>query len=239
MLIVKGNQIFSTLLTPTGYGAADSRFDLSRVCEFNEISAFYSLSYQYAYQVTILGLGPLWMGDNEKAKHITVRKLIDGGIFAFGLSKKTHGADLYSNEMSLTPVKEGPYLANGGKYYIGNANKAALVSTFGRYKDTKDYVFFIVDTQYRNFKLNKKISTSGVRAAYVGDYELIEYPISTDDILSSGTLAWDSSLSSVNIGKFQLGFASIGICTHAYKPVQIRNKSKIQTTCLPWEKCLL
>jgi len=213
---IKANQIFSTLLTPSGYGAPDSRFDLSRVCEFNEISAFYSLSFQYAYQVTILGLGPIWMGDNEKAKHLTAQKLIDGGIFAFGLSEKTHGADLYSNEMALSPTGDGNYLANGGKYYIGNANKAALISTFAKYKDTQDYVFFVVDSQHRNYKLIKKISTSGVRAAYVGDYELIEYPITPDEILSSGPLAWDSALSTVNVGKFQLGFASIGICTHAY-----------------------
>jgi acyl-CoA dehydrogenase len=213
---IKEHQIFSTLLTPSGYGAANSRFDLSRICEFNEISAFYSLSYQYTYQVTILGLGPIWMGANEKVKHRTAEKLIEGGIFAFGLSEKAHGADLYSNEMSLTSAGEGNYLANGGKYYIGNANKAALISTFGRDKNTNDYVFFAVDSQHRNFKLIKKISTSGVRAAYVGDFELIEYPITEDDILSRGTLAWDSSLSTVNIGKFQLGFASIGICTHAY-----------------------
>lgn len=213
---IKKEQVFSTLLTPSGYGEPDSRFDLSRVCEFNEISAFYSLSYQYAYQVSILGLGPIWMGDNEKAKHLTAQKLRDGAIFAFGLSEKAHGADLYSNEMSLSSTEEGTYLANGGKYYIGNANEAALVSTFAKYKDTKDYVFFVVDTQHRNYKLVKKISTSGVRAAYVGDYELIDYPITQDEILSSGPLAWDSALSSINIGKFQLGFASIGICTHAF-----------------------
>lgn len=213
---LKKECIFSTLLTPAGYGAPDSRFDLSRVCEFNEITAFYSLSYQYAYQVSILGLGPIWMGDNERAKHKTAQLLIDGGIFAFGLSEKAHGADLYSNEMALSKTSEGNYLANGGKYYIGNANVAALVSTFARYKDSKDYVFFVVDSQHRNYKLIKKISTSGVRAAYVGDYDLIDYPITSDDILSSGPLAWDSALSTINIGKFQLGFASIGISTHAY-----------------------
>lgn len=213
---IKKEQIFATLLTPAGYGAPDSRFDLCRVCEFNEITAFYSLSHQYTYQVTILGLGPIWMGDNEKAKHLTAQKLTEGGIFAFGLSEKAHGADLYSNEMTLAPTSDGNYLANGGKYYIGNANVATLVSNFARYKGTKDYVFFVVDSQHRNYKLIKKISTSGVRSAYVGDYELVEYPITSDEILSSGPLAWDSALSTINIGKFQLGFASIGICTHAY-----------------------
>lgn len=153
---IKEHQIFAALLTPAGYGAENSRFDLSRICEFNEISAFYSLSYQYAYQVTILGLGPIWMGNNEKVKHLTAKKLREGGIFAFGLSEKEHGADLYSNEMSLAPAGDGQFTANGGKYYIGNANEAALVSTFGRYKDTNDYVFFVVDSRHRNYKLVKK-----------------------------------------------------------------------------------
>jgi acyl-CoA dehydrogenase len=45
---------------------------------------------------------------------------------------------------------------------------------------------------------------------------LHDYPISDGDIMSRGQLAWDSSLNTVNIGKFQLGFASIGICEHAF-----------------------
>ncbi len=48
-----------------------------------------------AWQVSILGLGPIWMGDNEDVKHQTVQLLQDGGIFAFDLSEKDHGADLY------------------------------------------------------------------------------------------------------------------------------------------------
>jgi acyl-CoA dehydrogenase len=117
--------------------------------------------------------------------------------------------------MKLCPMGDGTYQADGNKYYIGNANEAALVSTFGRYTDSNDFVFFVVSPKHRNYNLVKKIDTSGVRPAYVGEYELINYPIAREDILSSGPLAWDSSLSSVNVGKFQLGFASIGICTHS------------------------
>ncbi|MGE5423251.1 MAG: acyl-CoA dehydrogenase [Ignavibacteriales bacterium] len=208
-------QIFAKLLTPSGYGDSDSRFDLSRVCRYNEILGFYSFAYQYCYQVTILGLGPIWMGANEAIKHKTAQLLKDGAIFAFGLSEREHGADLYSNEMKLYPNGDGTYRAEGNKYYIGNANKAALVATAGKYSDTGDYVFFVVDSQHRNYKLVKKISTAGGRAAYVGEYELINYPITVDDILSSGPQAWDSSLSTINIGKVQLGWCNIGVCTHA------------------------
>ncbi|GBF32810.1 acyl-CoA dehydrogenase [Desulfocucumis palustris] len=213
---IKEENIFAALLTPAGYGDPEARFDLSRVCEFTEVSAFYSLAYQYCYQVSILGLGPIWMGDNEKVKQETGRLLKEGGIFAFGMSEKDHGADLYSNEMKLFPRPDGTYLGSGDKYYIGNANEAALVSVFAKHADTGDFVFFVVNPKHEQYQLVKKIYTSGVRPAYVGEFAVRDYPIKREDILSEGALAWDSSLSTINIGKFQLGFASVGICEHAF-----------------------
>src|SRR5262245_22794364 len=129
---VKANRIFATMCTPAGYGVPDSRWDTWRICEFAEILGFYGLQYWYTWQVSVLGLGPIWMSRNEEIKHRTAQLLEDGGIFAFGLSERAHGADIYSTEMTLTPVAEGRYVANGRKYYIGNGNQAAIVSTFGK-----------------------------------------------------------------------------------------------------------
>ena len=41
-------------------------------------------------------------------------------------------------------------------------------------------------------------------------------PVTDEDILSEGQHAWDSALNTINVGKFNLGWASIGICTHAW-----------------------
>ena len=213
---IKKEQPFAKLLTPEGYGAPGSRWDMWRIEEYNEILSFYGLCYWYAWQVTILGLGPIWMGDNEEAKHKTAKLLQEGGIFAFGLSERAHGADLYSSEMMLHPQPDGTYLARGSKYYIGNGNVAALVSTFGKIAGTGEYVFFVVDTKHPRYECVKKIDTSGVRQAYVSEYKLNDYPITDKDILSRGQLAWDSSLNTVNVGKFELGWASIGIGTHCF-----------------------
>jgi len=206
-------KVFATLLTPTAYGKGDSRWDTFRNCDFNEILGFYGLPYWYTWQVTILGLGPLWMSRNEAVKRRTARLLQEGGIFAFGLSEKAHGADLYASEMALTPLGEGTYVADGGKYYIGNANKAALVSTFGKDSETDDYVFFAVDSQHENFDLVKNVVNS---QNYVAEFALQGYPVTEADILSRGREAWDAALNTVNIGKYNLGWASIGICTHAF-----------------------
>jgi acyl-CoA dehydrogenase len=136
-----------------------------------------------------------------------------GGIFAFGLSEQTHGADLYSSEMAITPGADGQYLANGSKYYIGNANAAALVSTFGKNTETGDFVFFAVQSDHANYECVKNVVNS---QNFVAEYALHDYPLTDDDILSSGQEAWDSSLNTVNVGKYNLGWASIGICTHAF-----------------------
>jgi len=211
---VKDNRIFATLLTPSAYSDdPDTRWDTCRNSVFSEILGFYGLAYWYTWQVTILGLGPIWMSPNEGIKHKTAKLLEEGGIFGFGLSEKAHGADLYSSEMMLTPLGEGRYVADGGKYYIGNGNEAALLSTFGKNSEDGSYVWFAVETGHENYELVKNIVNSQM---YVAEYALNGYSITDDDILSTGDAAWDAALNTVNVGKFNLGWASIGICTHAF-----------------------
>ncbi|MGE0085055.1 MAG: acyl-CoA dehydrogenase family protein [Desulfococcaceae bacterium] len=212
---VKENKIFATLLTPSQYadGDPDMRWDTARICDMNEILGFYGLPYWYTWQVSILGLGPIWMGTNETAKKKAAKLLKEGEIFAFGLSERSHGADLYSSEMSLTPLGNGKYVADGGKYYIGNGNEAAMVSTFAKNSETDEYVFFAADSRHPNYEcIQNVVAWQG----YVAEYALNAYPITEDDILSTGEEAWNSALNTVNVGKFNLGWGSIGICTHAF-----------------------
>ncbi|MFU8794714.1 MAG: acyl-CoA dehydrogenase [Dethiobacteria bacterium] len=210
---VKDNEIFYTLLTPEQYGDDKCRWDTWRNCEFNEILAFYGLHYWYTWQVSILGLGPIWMGKNEEQKKRAAELLKGGHVFAFGLSERDHGADVYSTEMNLAPQPDGTYLANGEKYYIGNGNIAEMVSTFGKMSDSKDYVFFVANYGHINYELVKNVVNS---QSYVADFILKDYPVTENEILSKGQDAWDSALNTVNVGKYNLGWASIGISTHAF-----------------------
>jgi len=210
---VKKERIFASLLTHSEYGTKDARWDTWRIARYNEILAFYGLAYWYTWQVSILGLGPIWMSKNETLKRRAAKYLNDGQVFAFGLSERDHGADIYSTEMSLTPREDGSYLANGSKYYIGNGNIAKMVSTFGKMADSGDYVLFVANYQHDKYDCVKNIVSS---QNYVAEYTLNDYPIAEEDILSKGQDAWDAVLNTVNIGKYNLGWASIGICTHAF-----------------------
>ena len=210
---VKKEKLFATFLTPAAEGDGETRWDTYRNYALNEILGFYGLAYWYMWQVTILGLGPIWMSSNKSIKEKTADLLQNGGIFAFGLSEKEHGADIYSTEMSLIPQNDGTYLAKGSKYYIGNANEAALVSTFGKISETDDYIFFVVESNHEKFDCVRNVVNS---QTYVAEYVLNDYSITEKDILAKGKDAWDMSLNTVNVGKYNLGWASIGICTHAF-----------------------
>ena len=88
-----------------------------------------------------------------------------------------------------------------------------MVSTFGRLPDGGEYVFFVVNSKHEKYELVKNITAT---QSYVAEFILHDYPIRDADILSRGDEAWNATLNTVNIGKYNLGWASIGICTHAF-----------------------
>jgi acyl-CoA dehydrogenase len=210
-------RIFASLLTPAEYGADDCRWDTYRISEFAEIVGFYGLNYWYPFQVTALGLGPIWMSGNEDAKRKAAAQLEAGEVFAFGLSEQTHGADVYQTDMILTPRPNdlGGWSATGEKYYIGNANVARMVSTFGKIAgspENQEYVFFVADSRHDRYHLIKNVVNS---QNFVANYALRDYPVTEADMLHRGPGAFHAALNTVNVCKYNLGWGAIGMCTHA------------------------
>ncbi|MBB3748085.1 acyl-CoA dehydrogenase [Mycolicibacterium sp. BK634] len=219
---IKRERIFATFLTPTEFGLGDDnkRWDTSRNAALSEILGFYGLAYWYAEQVTILGLGPIWQSDNIKAKQRAAEQLEAGGVMAFALSEREHGADIYNTDMILTPAdgdEEGVvFRATGQKYYIGNGNVAGMVSVFSRRADIDGpdgYVWFVADSAHPAYELIGNVVHGQM---FVSNFALHDYPVHEEDILCTGPEAFSVALNTVNVGKFNLCTASIGMCEHAF-----------------------
>ena len=220
---IKRERIFATFLTPSEYGGGDpnKRWDTSRNAALSEIFGFYGLAYWYAEQVTILGLGPIWQSDNIKAKERAAEQLEAGGVMAFGLSEREHGADIYNTDMLLTPAGDDDdegvvFRASGEKYYIGNGNVAGMVSVFSRRTDVEGadgYVWFVADSGHANYELIGNVVHGQM---YVSNFRLNDYPVHEEDILCTGPEAFSAALNTVNVGKFNLCSGSIGMCEHAF-----------------------
>ncbi|MBS9534787.1 acyl-CoA dehydrogenase [Mycobacterium sp. M1] len=229
--MVRRERIFATFLTPAADagGDPDKRWDTARNAMYSQILGFYGMQYWYVWQVTILGLGPIWQSGNAAARKRAADALEAGEIFAFGLSERDHGADVYATDMVLTPTGDGAFTATGGKYYIGNGNAAAMVSVFGRRADQPiidstdidrhrpesdyaGYLFFAADSQHPAYKLRRNVVDGQM---YVAAFDLEDYPVAAEDVLHEGKAAFHAAINTVNIGKFNLGFGAIGACEHA------------------------
>ena len=220
--LIATNEIFSTFATPAEVGglvgADEARWDLARINELNEILGFYSLAHWYAWQVSVLGLGPVWLSENEAARVEVAELLRRGHLFGFGLSEREHGADIYSSDMILRRDGDGGFRASGGKWYIGNGNVAGRLSVFGKFADDDpehpgEHVFFLVDPRHPSYELIKNVVAGQM---FVAAFNLHDYPVAAADILHVGKPAFDAALATVNVGKVNLGWASIGICEHAF-----------------------
>jgi acyl-CoA dehydrogenase len=217
--------LYASVLSPKAYSTCGHQFDLLKLTRFVEAFAYFSPAHAYSFQVSFLGLFPILMGANEALKKEAIAKLEAGGLFAFGVSERTHGSDLLANEFALRPGNPDGWVADGAKCYIGNANAASIISVMARECDAAEaapgkrspLVFFALRPgESPGFGNLRKVRTLGIRTAFVGEFEVRGHPVSEGDIISRHREAWAALFGTVDFGKFFLGFGAVGICEHAF-----------------------
>src|SRR5205085_7317910 len=116
-----------------------------------------------------------------------------------GVSEQRHGSDLLGNEFCITENAAAQWVANGRKYYIGNANAASLIVTLakkavaqGRTSRMPFVLIALRPGQPPRFRNLQKIRTLGILAAYVGDLEVQDHVLSEKDFIAQGREAWDA-----------------------------------------------
>jgi acyl-CoA dehydrogenase len=218
--------LYASLLSPRKYSTVENQFDLLRLTRFLEVFAYFSPAHGYSLQVTFLGLFSILMGTNGALKQEAVAALEQGSLFAFGVSEKDHGSDILAGEFNIAGAAPGRWIASGSKYYIGNANCASIISILakkandrsaGRARRTTPILFALRPAQSNGFGNVRKIRTLGIRSAFVGEFQVKEQEIPETDLIAQGRHAWDAVLGTVTLGKFFLGFGSIGICERAFE----------------------
>ncbi len=222
--------LYASLLSPEQYSSLGRCLNICRLARFLETFAYFSPAHGYSLHVSLLGLFPILMSANEALKREAIAKLEGGGLFAFAVSEKAHGSDLFANEFIVEAANQPGlpdtgWLAGGAKYYIGNVNAACLISVLAKKAGSESagttkrlpFVFFALRPQETPaFRNVCKIRTLGVRTAFVGSFEVGGHAFPEGDVISQGREAWDAVRGTVNFGKFFLGFGAVGICEHAF-----------------------
>ena len=229
--------LLAGVLSPKAYSTRGSQFDLLNLTRMWEACAYFSPAHAYSLHVSFLGLFPFLRGENEALKREAIEKLEAGGIFAFAVSEREHGADLLANEFTLTEVAPGRLSARGSKYYIGNANAAAMISVMakrGRRQHADGgsrrapLLFFALRPTANGAVCDmRKIRTSGIRTAYVAAFEVDGHECPESDVICAGRGAWDAVFATVTLGKFFLCFGSIGMCEHAMEETVAHTRGRV------------
>jgi acyl-CoA dehydrogenase len=218
------HRIYASVLSPRAFSTLGYELDLLRLTRFLEVFAFFSPAHGYSLQVSFLGLFPILMGTQPELKREAVAALEAGALFALGVSEKDHGSDLLATEFTLKESESGEFIANGRKHYIGNANCATIISVLARIEALNakpdrarraPLAFFALRTSSPAYGSVKKIRTIGIRQAYVGSFQVKDHTVTQNDFFAEGRKAWDAVFGTVTLGKFFLGFGSIGICQRA------------------------
>jgi acyl-CoA dehydrogenase len=229
--------IYARLLSPQRYSSVGGQLDLLRLTRFLELFGYCSPAHGYSLQVTFLGLFAILMGNNETLKREAVAALEAGGLLAFGVSEKGHGSDLLANEFTVTADEAGRFTAQGSKYYIGNANAARIIAVLARKQSSAaeghvpkrpvPVLFALRPPQAAAYRDVRRIRTLGVRSAYVGEFAVQRHAFGPDDVIAEGRAAWDAVIGTVTLGKFFLGFGSVGICERALSEAVSHLKQRV------------
>jgi acyl-CoA dehydrogenase len=218
------HRLYASVMSPAEFSGLGNRFDVLRYARFLEVFGYFSPAHGYSAQVTFLGLWSILTGDNIALKHEAIAALERGELLAFAVSERAHGSDLLGNEFVLAAADSGGFVANGSKYYIGNANVAAIISVLARQEDSTTtgrarrspaVLFALRPAQSKSYRNVQKIRTLGVRAGFVGAFDVTDHHLTESDVIAQGRRAWDAVFGAITLGKFFLGFGSIGICEHA------------------------
>ncbi len=227
------HHVYASLLSPKEQSTLGFEFNLLTVTRFLEVFAYFSPAHGYSFQTTFLGLFAILMGSNADLKREAIAALEAGDLLGFGVSERDHGSDLLSNEFTVREIGSGRFVANGSKHYIGNANCASIIAILARREDARSdlaasrttqrsrsarspiLLFALRPRQSAGFRNLRKIRTLGVRPAFVGEFDVKDHELPQGDFIAEGRHAWDAVFGTVTLGKFFLGFGSIGICEHA------------------------
>ena len=227
--------LYAGVLSPKACSTRGCQLDLLKLTRFWEVFAYFSPAHAYSLHVSFLGLFPILRGDNEALKREAVAKLEAGGLFAFAVSEREHGSDLLGNEFTVTEVAPGKLSARGSKYYIGNANAAGMVSVLAKKarghgdgaSRRAPLLFFVLRPgEHGALRAMRKIRTMGIRTAYVAAFEVDGYEFPESDVVCRGRAAWEAVFATVNLGKFFLGFGSIGMCEHALEEARAHTRGR-------------
>jgi alkylation response protein AidB-like acyl-CoA dehydrogenase len=163
---------------------------------------------------------PIWkFGTEEQKQKFLVPSLAGKKIGGFGLTEPHAGSDA-TNIRSVAVKKNGKYVLNGGKTWIGNAPIADFI-VVAAYTDKgkrgKGISLFIVEKDFPGFRVAKKLEKLGHRSSDTGVIVLENCQIPEENLLGGKEGGFGALMDVLISARITHSIKSVGMAQAAFE----------------------
>jgi alkylation response protein AidB-like acyl-CoA dehydrogenase len=170
-------------------------------------------AFLVAYGVqTGIGSLPLVLFGSPEQKKKYLPKLATGEIIgAYALTEPEHGSDALTAETTAVLSNDGNYyILNGQKQFISNAGFADLILTYAQVDGTK-FTSFIVERKWDGILVDEEEKKMGVHGTSTRSIVFQDVRVPVGNVLGEIGRGHVVALNTLNIGRYKLGAATVGV----------------------------
>ena len=203
-----------------GYGSAGFSHYLGIAVGLELSRADMSLSMFVMVHGGEVVMKTIYLLGSEEQKELYLPKLNKLELIgAFCLTEPDHGSDAYNIETTVKEDKNGNYVINGKKRWIGQATIADIFIVWAKDESTGNILGFIVEKERKGVSTKKLTGKLSVRSVQNGEIVFDNVVIPKKNKLEKA-VNFQNSVSQIFLSsRIGCGWAVAGICIGAYDKV--------------------
>ncbi len=169
-----------------------------------------------------------WGNNKIKKKYLT--QLSTCKVGSYCLSESSSGSDAFALKLKAEK-KTDRYILNGNKLWITNANEAEVFVVMANLNPKIGYkgiTAFIVERNFKGFKVSKKEDKLGIRASSTCELIFDDCEVPFENLLGEEGKGYKVAIETLNEGRIGIGAQMLGLAEGALQHAIEYTKSRVQ-----------
>jgi len=166
----------------------------------------------YGVQTGIGSLPIVFFGTPEQKKKYLPKLASGEMIGAYALTESAHGSDALTAETTAVLSEDGKYyIVNGQKQFISNAGFCDLILTYAQVDGTQ-FTGFIIERKWDGISVDEEEKKMGMHGGSTRSIIFQDVKVPVENVLGEVGRGHIVALNTLNIGRYKLGAATVGVC---------------------------
>jgi len=182
----------------------------------------------YGVQTGIGSLPIVFFGTPEQKKKYLPKLASGEMIGAYALTESAHGSDALTAETTAVLSEDGKYyIVNGQKQFISNAGFCDLILTYAQVDGTQ-FTGFIIERKWDGISVDEEEKKMGMHGGSTRSIIFQDVKVPVENVLGEVGRGHIVALNTLNIGRYKLGAATVGVCKFLIADAIKYAKTRIQ-----------